>query len=89
MPTRKQIFAAADWTKKQQDAGVGVDSILRALRDRGYGAITSAQVLRFAQGISLSDAKGIVFDSPVWADERESLIKTQNDAADALEAYDP
>jgi hypothetical protein len=46
------------------------DELLHALRQEGRNKLESILALRTETGLSLSDAKRLVHDSPVWADHR-------------------
>jgi hypothetical protein len=49
------------------------DELLRALRAQGRSKLDSIRLLRAETGLSLADAKRVVLDSPVWADQRAGV----------------
>jgi ribosomal protein L7/L12 len=51
--------------------GRDLDSVLRALRDKGANVIDSIRVMRELKGWPLAQAKDIVHSSAAWSDLRD------------------
>ena len=66
--------------------GHPVDVALAALREQGASLIDSIKAVREVFGVSLAEAKRIVFASTAWDDIRESHVKFVDELADAIEA---
>ncbi len=74
--------------RKLEAAGASTDEILRRVRADGASPIASIQVLRELRGLTVSEAKLIVWQSPVWADKRPDHDRV-GVALDELETRDP
>jgi hypothetical protein len=59
-------------TRELLDKGDPVEEVVRELRVEGFQMIDSMLALINA-GLSFDDAKTAVFDSPVWADQRDRV----------------
>ena len=56
--------------RKRLEEGEDLQAVLALLRSRDVGLVRCMGVVKDLFGVSLTEAKRIVLDSPAWADER-------------------
>ena len=61
-------------TRELLDDGDPIEEVVRKLRVEGFQMIESMSALIKAGGVSYDEAKTAVFDSPVWADQRDRVV---------------
>jgi hypothetical protein len=59
--------------------GGTTDEVLASLRDAGASPIASMQVLCEIRGISVGDAKRVVWSSPIWSDRLPAQVQLERD----------
>ncbi len=50
-----------------------MDEAIQLLRDEGVGIVEAIKVIKGAKHISLSEAKSLVAQHPVWNDQQENF----------------
>ena len=77
-----------DYTKRYRQlriAGADRDSALKTLRSEGADFGSCIKAVRQGDELSLRDAKALVHNSSVWADEKENRELFWEAALDSLE----
>ena len=60
--------------KEMVERGATTEEILGALRDDGCSIVGAMSALRLGVGMNAEDARQVVLESPLWADQRASFF---------------
>lgn len=65
---------AVNRAKEMAERGVTTEEILGTLRDDGCSIVAAMSALRLGAGMKAEDARQVVLESPLWAEQRASFF---------------